>query len=231
VRSYGQYCPVAKAAEVLGDRWTVLLMREMGFGVDRFNELERCLPGISRSVLAQRLRHLERVGLVERLAADGNNVRYELTQAGRDLKPVIRSLGEWAAKWAFVDPDPLELDSDLLIRWMSRHVAHDQLPERRIVAEFSFATPRVKRYWLVLDRDEASVCMHDPGFDTDVSVMADTEALYCVYMGKRTLSSAIKDGLVTIHGPRALVRDFPRWFSWSDFAPTVREAAGTKTRA
>lgn len=224
MRSYGQYCPVAKAAEVLGDRWTVLLMREMGFGVDRFNEMERCLPGISRSVLTQRLRHLERVGLIERHAADGS-VRYDLTPAGRDLKPVIKSLGEWAAKWAFADPDPRELDPDLLMRWISRHIAHDQLPARRVVAQFVLSGPRTKRYWLVLEPHEASVCVHDPGFDADVVVTADTEALYCVYTGRRTLASAMKDGLVAIDGRREIVRAFPRWFNWSDFAPTVREAA------
>ena len=224
MRSYGQYCPVAKAAEILGDRWTVLLMREMTFGVDRFNEMQRCLPGISRSVLAQRLRHLERVGLIERATGDGRSVTYGLTPAGRDLKPVLRSLGEWAARWAFADPDPRELDPDLLMRWISRHIATDQLPDRRIVAEFAFAVPRTRRYWLVLEPEETSVCLHDPGFDTDVFVVADTEALYCVYLGRRTLGSAMRDGLVSVVGPSSLVRDFGRWFAWSDFAPTVRAA-------
>jgi len=226
MRSYGQYCPVAKAAQILGDRWTLLIVREMSFGVSHFNEMERCLPGISRSVLTQRLRHLEHVGLVERHAAGaGRTVEYRLTAAGRDLKPVLRSLGEWAARWAFGDPDPAELHPDLLMRWISRHVALDQLPGRRIVARFEFPVPRSRRYWLVLEPQEASVCLQDPGFDTDVFVTADTAALYGVYLGRRTLHSAMLEDLVTVKGPPSLVRAFPRWFTWSDFAPTVRAAA------
>jgi DNA-binding HxlR family transcriptional regulator len=226
MRSYGQYCPVAKAAQILGDRWTLLIVREMSFGVSHFNEMERCLPGISRSVLTQRLRHLEHVGLVERHAASaGGTVEYRLTAAGRDLKPVLRSLGEWAARWAFGDPDPAELHPDLLMRWISRHVALDQLPGRRIVAQFEFPVPRSRRYWLVLEPQEASVCLQDPGFDTDVFVTADTAALYGVYLGRRTLHSAMLEDLVTVQGPPSLVRAFPRWFTWSDFAPTVRAAA------
>jgi DNA-binding HxlR family transcriptional regulator len=228
MRSYGQYCPIAKAAQMLGDRWTVLIVREMSFGVDQFNEMERCLPGISRSVLTQRLRYLERLGLVERQASGrGRAVKYTLTDSGGDLKPVLKSLGEWAARWAFRDPDPSELDPDLLMRWISRHIAVDQLPDRRIVAQSVFAVPRRRLYWLVLEREEASVCLHEPGFDTDVVVTADTEALYGVYMGRRTLSSAIRDELVRVDGAPSLVRAFPRWFAWSDFAPTVRAAGNS----
>ena len=219
MRTYGQYCPVARAAEILGDRWTVLIIREMSFGVDRFNELQRCLPGISRSVLAQRLKHLERVGLIERRATD-----YQLTPAGRDLKPVLQALGHWAATWAFGDPDPRELDPDLLMRWISRHIATDALPNRRVVAQFDFARPKRRRFWLVLERAEASVCLHDPGFDTDVYVTADTAALYRVYLGRQSLTAAMQQGSVTVTGTATMVRVFPRWFAWSDFAPAVRAA-------
>ncbi len=223
MRSYGQYCPVARAAEVLGDRWTVLIVREMSYGVEHFNELERCLPGISRSVLAQRLRHLERVGLVARvLPAGGGKPVYRLTAAGRDLKPVLKSLGEWAAHWAFGEPDPDELDPDLLIRWISRHVNQDAFPPRRVVVRFDFPRPRLRCYWLVLSRQEVSVCLQDPGFDTDVHLTADLAALYDVYLGRRSLAQAISAGLVELAGERQLVRDFPHWFTWSDFAPAVR---------
>src|SRR5262249_27486371 len=163
VRTYGQYCPIAKAAETLGDRWTVLIAREMSFGVRHFNELERCLPGISRSVLAQRLRQMQVTGLVERHTSDsGRTIDYRLTAAGRDLKPVLQTLGEWAARWAFGEPHPAELDPDLLMRWISRHIASEKLPDRRVVARFEFRVPKPRRYWLVLEHDEASVCLHDP---------------------------------------------------------------------
>ncbi len=232
VRTYGQYCPIAKAAETLGDRWTLLIAREMSFGVRHFNELERCLPGISRSVLAQRLRQMEYAGLIERRAAEsGRTIDYRLTAAGRDLKPVLQTLGEWAARWAFGEPDPAELDPDLLIRWISRHIASDRLPDRRVVTQFEFRVPRRRRYWLVLEPDEASVCLHDPGFGVDVFVGADTEALYRVYLGKLTLREAIRDQLVTVEGARSMVRSFPSWFTWSHFAPTVRAAASQAASA
>ena len=221
MRTYGQYCPIARAAEVLGDRWTMLIVREMTFGVTRFNELERCLPGISRSVLAQRLRQMAGAGLVERHEGGGRATEYVLTPAGRDLKPVLQSLGEWAAVWAFTDPGPRDLDPDLVIRWISRHVALEHLPGQRVVVQFAVTQPR-RRYWLVLDPEEVSVCLHDPGLATDVVVTATTSTLYDVYLGRADVRAAMRDGTVTIEGRSALVRAFPRWFTWSHFAPAVR---------
>jgi DNA-binding HxlR family transcriptional regulator len=223
MRTYGQYCPIARAAEVLGDRWTMLIIREMIFGVRRFNELERCLPGISRSVLAQRLRQMSKSGLVERHeGATGRSSEYTLTPAGRDLKPVLQTLGDWAALWAFTDPDPRDLDPDLVLRWISRHVAYDQLPGRRVVVRFDVTAPR-RRYWVVLQPEEASVCMHDPGFDSDVVVTASTATLYDVYLGRSTVREAVQAEAMTLDGSRQLVRAFARWFAWSHFAPSVRE--------
>lgn len=142
MQRYGQYCPLARGAEVLGDRWTLLIIREMLFGVQRFNELERFLPGISRSVLAQRLRHLQRVGLVERHAdADGQRSLYLLTQAGRDLRPVVRAIGNWGARWAFGDPDPAELDPDLVVQWISRHLAWERALRALIVTGGAAGSP------------------------------------------------------------------------------------------
>jgi DNA-binding HxlR family transcriptional regulator len=179
MQRYGQYCPLARGAEVLGDRWTLLIIREMLFGVQRFNELERFLPGISRSVLAQRLRHLQRVGLVERHAdADGQRSLYLLTQAGRDLRPVVRAIGNWGAKWAFGDPDPAELDPDLVVQWISRHLAWEELPARRVVVQFAVTGPPVRRYWLVIQPEDVSVCMHDPGFGVDAVFRSDARTLY-----------------------------------------------------
>ena len=123
--SYGQYCPVAKAAEVLGERWTLLIVRELLAGVEGFNELQRLLPGISRSVLAQRLRTLERRGIVDRAEPRG----YRLTAAGSDLARCVDTLGEWGAKWAFGDPPADELDPDLVMAWIARHTDPAKLRE------------------------------------------------------------------------------------------------------
>lgn len=218
MRSYSQYCPIAKASEILGDRWTLLIVREMLGGASGFNELQRGLPGISRSVLADRLRFLERTEIVERRTGPkGRTLDYRLTLAGRDLEPVVQALGEWGVTWSFTDPRPDELDPDLLIVWMARHADREQLPPKRTVVQFDFRDP-AKRYWMVLDPSEVSVCLRHPGFDVDLKVTVDTATLYCVYLGRAELTGALRAGKLTMSGPRALQRCFGRWFAWSAFA-------------
>jgi DNA-binding HxlR family transcriptional regulator len=224
VRSYAQYCPIAKASEVLGDRWTLLIVREMLGGANGFNELQRGLPGISRSVLADRLRSLERAEIIERRTGPkGRTLEYRLTLAGRDLESVVQALGEWGATWSFTDPRPEELDPDLLIVWMARHVDREQLPPGRTVVKFEFRAP-AKRYWMVLEPSEVSVCLQHPGFDVDLEVAVDTATLYRVYLGRAELTGALRAGAVTLAGRRELQRGFGRWFAWSAFAPASRRA-------
>jgi DNA-binding HxlR family transcriptional regulator len=128
-----------RAAEILGDRWTLLIVRDLLCGAQHFNQLERGLPGIPRALLAERLRRLQQVGVLQRQAApNGQRTRYELTQAGRDLKPVIDMLMHWGATWAFGEPEPSELDPVLLMWWMRDRVNHERLPERQVVVEFAF---------------------------------------------------------------------------------------------
>ena len=208
--SYGQYCPVAKAAEVLGERWTLLIVRELLNGVEGFNELQRLLPGISRSVLAQRLRTLERRGIVERAEPRG----YRLTAAGRDLAGVVDTLGDWGAKWAFGDPPPGELDPDLVMAWIARHTDAAKLPETRTVVQVDCRAPK-RRYWLVLEPAEVSVCREAPGFDTDVTIEADAEQLYGLYFGRTTL----RDPAIAVRG--AARGEVDSWFAWSPFAVRV----------
>jgi DNA-binding HxlR family transcriptional regulator len=224
MRSYAQYCPVAKTSEILGDRWTLLIVRELLGGARGFNELQRGLPGISRSVLADRMRSLERAEIVERRTGPrGRTLGYRLTPAGRDLEPVVQAIGEWGVTWSFTDPRPEELDPDLLIVWMARHVDRHQLPADRIVVQFDFRDP-AKRYWMVLEPSEVSVCMQHPGFDVDLKVTADTATLYRVYLGRAELRAALQTRGLTITGPRKLQRAFGRWFTWSAFAPASRVA-------
>jgi DNA-binding HxlR family transcriptional regulator len=224
MRSYAQYCPIAKASEVIGDRWTLLIVREMLGGATGFNELQRGLPRISRSVLANRLRSLERAEIVERrVGPRGRTLDYCLTLAGRDLEPVVQAIGEWGATWSFTDPRPEELDPDLLIVWMARHVDREQLPPGRTVVKFDFRDP-AKRYWMVLEPSEVSVCLQYPGFDVDLEVTVDTATLYRVYLGRAELAGAIRARKLTLGGPRALQRRFGRWFAWSAFAPASRRA-------
>ena len=227
MRGYGQYCPVARGAEVLGDRWTLLIAREMLHGVCRFNELERCLPGISRSVLAQRLRHLQKVGLVVRGTGARQISEYQLTPAGRDLRPVLQALGDWAATWAFGDPDPAELDPDLVVRWISRHLDRDRLPSRRVVVGFEVTGRPTRSYWLVIDPEDVSICRHHPGFGVDATICCDVETLYRVYLGEWSLAQAARAGRLEMTGEPVAVRQLPHWFSWSTFAPAVRRRVVT----
>src|SRR5262245_27495708 len=137
MRNYAQYCPVAKATEILGDRWTLLIVRDMLGGASGFNEIQRGLPGISRSVLTDRMRALERAEVIKRRTGpNGRTLGYQLTAAGRDLTPVLQAIGEWGVTWSFTEPRVEERDPDLLIVWMARHVDRQQLPSNRTVVQF-----------------------------------------------------------------------------------------------
>ncbi|MDV3207006.1 MAG: helix-turn-helix transcriptional regulator [Rhodococcus ruber] len=229
MREYGQYCPVSIGSEVLADRWTPLILREMVYGSTRFNEIERGLPGISRTLLATRLRHLERKGVLERVP-QARGCEYHLTPAGRELAPILVAIGEWAVKWLFSEPLPAEVDPVTLTWWMHRRVDRDRVPPQRVVIEFDYTGPAPIRLWIVLDRGEPSVCRKHPGFDVDVYVTAEPVALMRVFAGTRTLIEALDDGSVRLHGPAALVRGFGVWFLWSPVPAAVRRA-GTASEA
>ncbi|HEU5347044.1 MAG TPA: helix-turn-helix domain-containing protein [Ktedonobacterales bacterium] len=215
MRSYGQYCPIAKATEIFADRWTPLIIREMLDGTCHFNDLERGLPGISRSLLAERLRRLERAGVVERSSVPNRHAtEYHLTLAGEQLKEVIDVLGRWGARWAFGDPVPEELDPALLMWWMRRRVQRNRLPPQRLVVQFDFRGQHTGSYWLVMEPAEVSVCLQHPGFAIDLLVTADIAACYRVLFSRLTLAEALRAGLIEVDGPTPLVRSFPTWWTW-----------------
>lgn len=223
MRAYNQYCPIARAAEILGDRWTILIVREFLNGSGHFNELARGLPGISRTLLQRRLERLVRFGVLERRASgDGSRSEYHLTPPGEELQSAVWDLGQWGARWALTEPKPEELDPVLLMWWMHRRINLDLLPRQRVVVQFNFSGRRGKTLWLVLEPGEPSVCRDDPGFDVDLIVTADIAAFYQVWLGRLTLAEVIDQGLVQIDGPPALIRKFPGWLQLSRFAPIVR---------
>jgi DNA-binding HxlR family transcriptional regulator len=223
---YGQYCPIAQALEILGDRWTLLIVRDMLTGTTHFNDLERGLPGISRALLAQRLRQLHEAGIIEKQVnrAGRKTTQYHLTQAGLELQGVINSLLTWGASWAFGDPSPEELDPVLLMWWMRNRVNLDQLPEQRVVVQYDFRGQRFGTFWLVLMPTDVMLCLTDPGYEIDVWVTADLAAFFKLWLGRISYSQAIHDYGVTVEGLPRLVRAFPSWFSWSAAAPAVRAA-------
>ena len=221
--SYHQYCPVARASEILADRWTPLIVRELLFGSRHFNELLRGLPGISRSLLVARLHHLEHSGVIERhTGARPNASEYLLTEAGSDLADVIKSLGTWAIKWAVANPKPDELNPALFLWKMHQRVDHRELPAGRTVVQFNLDGRKGRTLWLVLVARDVSSCLKPPGFDSDLIVRADVSVLYRIWAGLIDYHAAVRRGDVILEGPSALVRAFPRWFMWSPLVDVAR---------
>ena len=216
MRSYDEYCPIAMGAEVLGDRWTPLVIRELMCGSERFSDIHRGVPRMSRSLLAQRLKHLERAGIIERREPGPT---YHLTEAGRDLEPVVWGLGDWANHWVLGDPVKEQYDGGHVMWRVRQRIVVEELPPRRIVVRFDFpaATTR-RRVWLLLDQAGSSVCARDEGFDVDLHVTADIATFMRVWAGRTTWREAMDDEQIVVEGPGELVRSFTRWFALSPFA-------------
>ncbi len=219
MRPYAQYCPIAKAAEILGDRWSILILRDMLVGSRRFNDLARGLPGISRTLLVKRLTHLRAAGLVVR-SDDG----YVLTEAGLDLRPLVFGMAEWGAKWAFPEPTAEELDPDLLVWWMHGQIdQQDAARGPRVVVQIEFSEP-ASWYWLVLESEDVSVCLTDPGFDVDLVMRSSLRTMYLVWMGFRDFNAALRAGEIALDGRPELTQAFPTWLRFSPVNPAVRAA-------
>jgi DNA-binding HxlR family transcriptional regulator len=201
-------------------------------GCHHFNEIERGLPGISRSLLASRLRQLEDAGVLERRTSDRSNATsYELTPAGRDLKRVLDRLGAWAVRWVFGDPRPDEQDPVLLAWMIRRRIRKELLPPQRTVVELDFRGKRAQRVWLVLEPTETSVCLKPPGFDSDLIIKTDVAYFQRVWMGHIDIDTAIRSGNVVIDGVPALVRAFPRWLLWSPMSRFVQAERARRIHA
>lgn len=218
-QGYGQYCPISRALDLLGERWTLMIVRDMLVGATRFNDLARGLPGLSRSLLTQRLRSLERAELVVRV--DGE---YLLTDSGRELEPIVFGLGAWGAKWAFDEPDPDELDAELLVWWIHDGVDTSTLPGERHVFHVRFTDDK-RRFWIVSDRAGNSVCTAEPGFGVDLTMRSDVSTLYQVWLGRLPLAVALRTGRLTFDGPAGLRRAMPEVLQFSPAAPLVVAAA------
>lgn len=223
---YGRYCPVAVATEVVADRWTPLVVRELILGNTHFNDIARAMPGISRSLLVQRLRHLERAGVLERWPAPtGRGTVYVLTPAGRDLERVIDALARWAIEWHFEHLEPREVDAQTLMWWIHRRIAPERFPPVRAVIEWQHTAPIPQAIWYVIERGAISVCVQHPGFDVDVVVRMSTGDLADVFHGTTSWAEAIGEGRIVATGAPRLVSVLPTWFRWSPWAEPTRERA------
>jgi DNA-binding HxlR family transcriptional regulator len=229
-RGYGQFCPVALAAEVLAERWTPLVVRELLCGSVRFNDLQRGVPRMSSALLARRLKELQFAGIVERRRGAGGSFEYHLTAAGRELFPVVEKMGLWAQRWLRHDlVDTANLDSDLLMWDIRRNVVAKSPPRQsRYVAEFRLSGVPIsrRRYWLVFERGVVDLCYRNPGFDVDLFVQASLRALTQVWLGHITIEQAVRDGRLRLDGSRADLAAFRSWFALSMFAPAGGEPQG-----
>ena len=210
--SYGQFCPVAKTAELLCERWMPLILRELMCGSARFGEIQRGVPLISPALLTKRLRQLTAAGVAVRTAT-GRDITYTLTPAGWELYPIIEAMGVWGQRWARSRYGPDELDPSFLMWDMRRMLSPAGLAEEPTVIEFRIrgGPPRKTRYWLVVDAADIDLCLIDPQRGIDLCVESTLKALTEVWMGDRTMADAIDDGSIELHGPPGLARRFPAW--------------------
>jgi DNA-binding HxlR family transcriptional regulator len=228
MKGYGQFCAIAQAAEVLAERWTPLVIRELTLtGSCRFNDIQRGVPLMSSSLLSKRLRQLEHAGIVERRPRpDGKGSEYHLTPAGEELGPVFAQIGIWSERWLRRPIFEETPDTGLLMWWVRVTVKTEELPDRRTVIHFHFrgSPAKLRNFWLVFP--EADLCLSDPGFGVDLTVSSDPKTLTAVWMGDLGLAAALKSQAIELEGPRLLVRSFPKWFGLHPLFAGVAHPAG-----
>lgn len=221
--SYGQFCTVARGAEVLCERWTPLVVRELLCGSKRFNDLHRGVPRMSTSLLAQRLQRLEEFGILRRTAA-GKVWEYSLTAAGEELRPIVMALGHWGARWIGSRLRDDDLDAGLLMWDIRRFARIAEFPARPVVVNFQFRDARAGEgaWWLVVEDGVADLCRTDPGRELTLVVDATVRALTEVWAGDSTPEQALRAGEIRVDGARRDAQDLWRWLGSSAFAPTRR---------
>jgi DNA-binding HxlR family transcriptional regulator len=213
MRSYGQYCPVARGAEVFAERWTPIIMRNILYGCRTFNDIAAGAPGLSRALLIRRLRQLEHAGVIEICSKpDGRGSLYKPTAAGQALQPVLTALGVWGDQWMDVRPEHSD-PAVALWSWCEVYLRRDRLPDRRVVVRFEFEyRGRPDRAWLLIERREAELCAFDPGFGDDLIVTINDPLTFARWhLGHIDWASALGSGGVTVTGPRDLRRALPTW--------------------
>jgi DNA-binding HxlR family transcriptional regulator len=220
-RGYGQFCPVAKAAEIVAERWTPLVLRELIAGSRHFNELRRGLPLMSSALLSRRLKELEDAGVVERRVSDGRTAEYYLSEAGLELRPIIEALGFWGARWTRSHLTSQDYDPSLLMWDIRRNIDVSQLPAARrtvIEIELGGTNQALRRWWLVVADGEVDLCLKDPGYEVDLRVFAELRALVEIWLGTQSIQEAARKGRVKFEGPRTLASNFQRSLRLSPFA-------------
>jgi DNA-binding HxlR family transcriptional regulator len=221
---YGQFCPVAKATELLGERWMLLILRELFLGSHRYSELQRGLSRISPSLLAKRLKQLEQAGIIVRKPrSGGKGSDYHLTPAGKELEPLIGQLAVWGMRWARGQLREDELDVEFLMWDIQRRLQLDQLPDGDTVICFIFDDlERYKNWWLVVRDGKVDLCTENPGLDVDLYISSSMRDLVEVWEGEVPIKTALRKKLVRTQGSRQLAITLPQWLGISLFAEVKR---------
>jgi DNA-binding HxlR family transcriptional regulator len=213
-KGYGQFCPIAKASEILGERWMALVLRELMYGSRRFNEIARGLPLMSRGLLSTRLQQLVDAGIASR-SGSGD---YLLTPAGEALRPIIEGMGLWALHWGQASLSDRDLDDRLLMWAMRRYLrVPPAFRDRRVVLRFDFfglapsARAAKRSWWLVVEQGDLEVCIKDPGYETALTMSADLRAFMEVLLGQRPYAGALRDGSIRLAGDEVIMRSLPDW--------------------
>lgn len=220
-KGYGQFCPLAKAAELLCERWTMLLVRELSAGSRRFNDLRRGLPLMSPTLLSRRLGQLEAAGVVERDYDSGGGHFYELTRAGEELRPMVELMGTWGHRWVGSQLDEGDMDVGLLMWDIRRGVDASCFPPERVVLQIRFSDAGQGRtdWWLVSEHGETDLCMEDPGHELDLMIQCSVRVLTDIWLCRRTLRQAEQAGELHIAGARQdLRKQLPEWLQGSPLA-------------
>jgi len=226
MRTYGQYCPVARGAEVFAERWTPIIMRNILYGCRTFNEIAAGAPGLSRALLIRRLRELAHAGIIEvRSKPHGRGSFYEPTAAGQALEPVLTALGVWGDHWMDVRPEHSD-PAVALWTWCQVYLRRDRLPDQRVVVRFEFVyRGRPETAWLLIERRDAELCAFDPGFGDDVVVtIKDPLTFARWHLGHIDWATALRSGGVTVTGPRDLRGALPTWNRRPEIGVRLRAA-------
>ena len=217
---YGQFCPIAKATEILGEKWTILIIRELLMGGRRFNELQRGLSLISPTILSRRLDALVDHGLVVKKKIPGQKgFEYLPTDSCRELLPVIIALGEWGMRWAQNNLGENDYDVELLMLYLKRSIVPDRLVGSETVVRFHFTdVGQYPDWWIVASGADVDLCIKDPGKDIDVYFTTDIRTMVDIWMGKSSYRAAVRDGTLKLVGNTSLTRNITSWMSNSLFA-------------
>jgi DNA-binding HxlR family transcriptional regulator len=214
MKGYGQFCPMAKATELIGEKWTLLILRELLLGTTRFNDFQRAMSRMSPTLLAKRLRHLEESGVIIRKKLSGQKgYEYRLTAAGKELSPLIEVLAIWGMRWARGQLTDDELDVEFLMRELQRRLQTEHLPDGATVICLTFdELTKHKTWWLLVDGDVVDLCTEDPGKDVDIYIQSSVRTIVEVWEGDLEIRTALRDRSIKAHGPRHLIRTMPDWF-------------------